>query len=119
VRLIPALLTVSALAIPIHTAQSHDWYTGLMTEDGRMCCNDRDCTPVNHRYTNNVLEVEIEGAWMTVRPNDVLQTSSPDNRAHACYYHSTRMNLDLRSPQFGHHEKAGNVIRCVILPGSS
>jgi hypothetical protein len=102
------------------TAHSHDWYSGLIAEDGIPCCDKRDCHPVGHRNTESKgLEIEIGGVWIPVRPQTVLQTISPDTSAHACYYYGSKMNLDLRSHNYLKSETTGPIIRCVVLPGNS
>lgn len=114
------LLTVAFVLGVTATAASHDWYSGLIAEDGALCCNSRDCHPVGHRNTQDKgLEIEIGGIWISVRPKSVLQTTSPDTSAHACYYYGSRVNLDPRSHSYLKSETTGPVVRCVILPGNS
>ena len=90
----PSLLALSFLAGLVGTAASHDWYSGLIAEDGSLCCNSRDCHPVEYRNTETGgLEIEIGGVWIPVRPKSVLQTTSPDASAHACYYHGSTVGI--------------------------
>jgi hypothetical protein len=91
---------------------AHEWYSGLKNPLGLSCCNDRDCHPVEHRYSpGNGHEVEVQGEWVPVNPRIILPQSSPDGLVHACY-------LPVVSTlPFGF--KTDLTLRCVILGGMS
>ena len=60
------LIAVDALALTLilnaGPLAAHEWYSGLKNPLGLSCCNDRDCHPVEHRYSpGNGHEVEVQG----------------------------------------------------------
>jgi hypothetical protein len=100
------LLAVSCATLA-PTAGAHDWYEDLKAPRGGMCCTDRDCQPVDHRYNpeKRRTEVGIDGTWVPVDPAELVPVPSVDGSAHACF--ERRWALGKMTP----------VIRCVILPG--
>ena len=63
----------------------HSWYEGLIDYQGISCCNDRDCRPTEHRaLADGTIEVMVDGNWMTVPPETILQKSAPDLGSHVC-----------------------------------
>ena len=77
------LIACSALPLP---ATAHDWYTGLRSPNGMLCCNERDCEPVDYRinaYTGRE-EIKANGAWYPVDYGKVLPFVAPDGGPHAC-----------------------------------
>ena len=94
------LIACSALPLP---ATAHDWYTGLRSPNGMLCCNERDCEPVDYRINADTgrEEIKANGAWYPVVYGKVLPFVSPDGGPHACWSRGTgRPDL-----------------RCIILPG--
>jgi hypothetical protein len=99
---------------------AHDWYLDLKAADGASCCSKKDCRPVDHRRTDGKgLEIEIGGVWIVIAAALVQPTSSPDNRAHACWYYGSIRNLDDKSRDYLNWNTTGPFIRCVILPAES
>lgn len=98
------VLAACLLAAP---ANGHDWYWGLKSPGGESCCTERDCQPVDHRYNRETgrLEVGIEGVWVMVDPDKVVQTPPTDGSAHACFERHWML------------KKMTPLIRCIILPG--
>ena len=93
-------------------ATAHEWYNDLRDSEGRLCCNDRDCYPVGHRYSEeNGHEVKISDLWIPVDPSLILPQSSPDNLTHACYYPVWSSGPSGTTLTFSVH--------CVILGGMS
>ena len=88
---------------------AHGWLTGLTSPGGELCCDDRDCPAVDHRYSREAgqLEVLIDGRWIAVDPATLVPIPTPDGQAHACYGRSWTNNV--MTP----------VVRCVILPGEA
>lgn len=84
----------------------HDWYTGLRSPRSNVCCNDRDCRPVQHRSTpgGTGYEVLINDTWRAVETDMIVGLFSPDGQAHACW-------------SGGSGAGPRPWIRCVILPG--
>ncbi len=84
-------------------AHAHDWYSGLHSPSGELCCNARDCHPVPYR-TNPATgreEIRANGTWHPVEYDKVLPLAPPDGGFHACWSNPTG------TPRF----------RCIILPG--
>ena len=83
-------------------ASLHKWYETL-TEPGTgiSCCSDLDCRPTVARVVGGTIEVMVDGEWMTVPPDKILNTPSPDLRSHVCASMKTR----------GH----GPLIYCVVI----
>ena len=94
---------IVATAASTSPAGSHEWYTGLRSPSGALCCNERDCRPVAYRINRDTGQEEIRanGAWYPVEYDKVLPFSSPDGGYHACWGNA------VGSPHF----------RCIMLPG--
>ena len=93
------ILTVSPVA-------AHSWYQNLYDPNGRPCCNEQDCRPVEAcRVRDGTLGILIDGRCIAIPWQQVVNTPSPDNRAHACW---VRILL-VPHP----------IIRCVVLPGEA
>jgi hypothetical protein len=84
-------------------ADSHDWYTGLRSPSGAVCCNERDCRSVAYRINRDTRleEIQANGMWYPVEYDKVLPFSSPDGGYHACWGNATGI------PDF----------RCIMVPG--
>lgn len=85
------------------TAGAHDWYQGLVSPHGVVCCGNTDCRPVPYRIdaSTGKEEIEANGNWWPVEYDKVLNLSTPDGGAHACWSNPRGR------PEF----------RCIILPG--
>lgn len=63
----------------------HPWYESLYDHKGHSCCNDRDCRPTEHRANaDGTIEVMVDGNWMKVPPEKILNKSAPDLGSHVC-----------------------------------
>jgi hypothetical protein len=63
----------------------HYWYKTLKQPGtGMSCCNDTDCRPTASRMVGDKVEVVIDGRWVTVPPDKILKTPSPDLASHVC-----------------------------------
>jgi hypothetical protein len=100
VVLVVMIVATLASALP---ASSHEWYTGLRSPSGMLCCNERDCRPVAYRVNHDTgrEEIQANGAWYPVEYDKVLPFSSPDGNYHACWGNA------VGKPDF----------RCIMLPG--
>lgn len=65
-------------------ALGHDPYSSWQDRRGFSCCNEHDCAPVRADYTPAGWQVWMEGRWIPVPPDAVLNIPSPDGRSHAC-----------------------------------
>ena len=86
---------------------SHDrWHSGfydhLLQKDGSSCCNHTDCRPTQSRVVGDHYEVKVDGRWVPVRENQILNMVAPDGGAHVCAPHQI--------------EEDEGVIYCVVLP---
>ena len=63
------------------------WFRGLQAPDtGRSCCSVADCRPMEVRTRGDHYEVLIEGQWLVVPPEKVLNRSdNPTGRAVVCW----------------------------------
>lgn len=102
-------LTVAACLLAATSASAHDWYSGLKAPGGGMCCSDRDCRPVDHRYNPGTrrLELSLDGVWTPVDPARVVLVASVDGAAHACF------------KRFWQLGRMIPIVRCVVLPGEA
>jgi hypothetical protein len=55
--LIAMIVAITASPLP---ADSHEWYTGLRSPSGVLCCNERDCRPVAYRINRDTGREEIQ-----------------------------------------------------------
>jgi hypothetical protein len=102
------IIFIVTLCVGVSTASGHDWFEALKSPTGTRCCTDRDCEHADHRYNpqSHRLEIGIEGMWLPVDPNTIVQTPSADGKAYACY--ERRWLQGMKMPP---------LVRCVILPG--
>jgi hypothetical protein len=101
--LVVALMMLAVPAILAQPVGAHRWYTGLRSPSGELCCDERDCRPVEYRINHDTgrEEIRANGAWYPVEYDKVLPFSSPDSGYHACWGNA------VGRPHF----------RCIILPG--
>lgn len=79
-----AMIMWSAAMVLMKPARAHDPYTQWLDRRGFSCCDKRDCAPVRADYTPTGWQVWIEGRWVPVPADAVLDIPSPDGRSHAC-----------------------------------
>lgn len=67
-------------------ALAHDPYTGWKDRRGYGCCDNTDCRPTR-AYVDEAgrWRAMVDGEWMVVPPDAVLQIPSPDGRSHVCH----------------------------------
>ncbi len=99
-------LLVGAILLTSSPIAAHSWYGGLMDPYGQNCCENRDCHRVEMcRTKRGDPGVEIGPVCVEIPWNRVLEISSPDGQAHACWSHV--------------RGEPAPIVRCVILPGES
>jgi hypothetical protein len=105
--IIPGIIG-AALGVLSSPASAHSWYGGLRDDRGILCCNERDCRPVELCVTNGKTGLLIDpGVCAPVRWGAVLPMAAPDGLAHVCM----TKTMDVRG-------KVWPWQRCVILPGA-
>jgi hypothetical protein len=74
------IILIAIVVATAPPADSHDWYTGLRSPSGAVCCNERDCRPVASRINPNTgrEEIRANGMWYPVEYDKVLPFCSPD-----------------------------------------
>jgi hypothetical protein len=102
-----ALLFLNAAAQEGYFGVGHDkWHRGfydhLLQRDGSSCCNHSDCRPTQSRMVDDHYEVKVDGQWVTVRKDKILNVVAPDGGAHVCAPHQI--------------EGDDGLIYCVVLP---
>lgn len=67
-------------------AKWHDtFYKKLLRPDTKTsCCNMTDCRPTAGRISEGHYEVKVNGAWISVPQDKILQTAAPDGGYHVC-----------------------------------
>jgi hypothetical protein len=66
------------------------WFESLQAPNGTSCCTIADCRTTDYRTTGQGYEALVDGRWLTVPPDRVLQHSAnPTGRAVVCYLPST------------------------------
>ena len=69
----------------------HSWYQTLkQPQTGMSCCSGRDCRPTSVRRGNESIEVEVDGEWIPVPRDRILDVPSPDLGAHVCAAETAR-----------------------------
>jgi hypothetical protein len=85
----PFLLAATANAQPPANADPTlaPWFQSLQQpRTGASCCSISDCRPVEYRSLADHYEALIEGKWLTVPSDKVLQrTDNPIGRAIVCW----------------------------------
>lgn len=109
-----ACLVAVLLVLPPHKpAGGHDWYEGLRSPRGDLCCSRADCRPVPYRVNarTGMEEIQVDARWWPVDPRQVLTSSAPDGRVHACWSAYLRYPSDSK--------RSIPRVRCIILPRMS
>jgi hypothetical protein len=104
---VSVLLFLSAAAQEGYHGVGHDkWHYGfyehLLKKDGSSCCNHADCRPTESRMVGDHYEVKLDGQWMPVRKDQIINVVAPDGGAH------------IRAPEQIQEYKGA--IFCVVLP---
>ena len=102
------ILCVSAAAQDGYHGVGHDewhqeFYAKLRRNDGGgPCCGMMDCRPTQSRKVRGYYEVKVDGEWIPVPEDKIINVIAPDSGAHVC------------APK----QKGGNKgeLFCVILP---
>lgn len=93
-RLSGAIAALLALAATAHAQPPPNadpalapWFQSLRQPGtGASCCSIADCRPTEYRTKDNHYEALIEGKWLVVPPEKVLQrTDNPTGRAVVCW----------------------------------
>ena len=84
-----------------HDKLHHSFYDLLFQRDGSSC-NHTDCRPTQGRTVGNHYEVKVDGQWVAVRKDKIINVVAPDGGAHVCAPHQIEGDQDL--------------IYCVVLP---
>jgi len=93
---------------PEHAQLHKDFYSKLARPDvpagaawaQKSCCSNRDCRPVQARFSSGAWEFLGADGWRRVPPRKLLDVQSPDTRAHACVSPGTREILCFVKPGF-------------------
>ena len=85
-----------------HDKWHRDFYDRLLQKDGSSCCNHTDCRPTQSRMNGDHYEVKVDGQWVSVPKDRIMNMVAPDGGAHVC------------APQ--QIEEYEGAIFCVILP---
>lgn len=65
-------------------AEFHAWYNTLHDRNGTSCCHDRDCRPTQSRQHDGKIQVLVDGEWLDVPPDTLLNKPAPDLGDHVC-----------------------------------
>lgn len=67
-------------------AENHKWYMELrQPNSGVSCCDDRDCRPTRaYVDEDGAWRAQLNGSWIKVPGDAVLQTPAPDGNSHIC-----------------------------------
>jgi hypothetical protein len=82
--LLITFLSTRALAQDGHFGRGHDeWHRGfyqslLRPDTKEPCCNLTDCRPTSGRQVGGYYEVKVNGAWVSVPPEKILNKTAPD-----------------------------------------
>jgi len=90
-----ALMVVKSITAPAYGqigqhghghAQHHDWYRQLKQPGtAASCCDNRDCRPTqSYRDDDGVWKARLDGAWVRVPADRVLNLVAPDGNSHIC-----------------------------------
>ena len=90
-----------------HDKWHHEFYATLKRKDGsRMpCCSQNDCRPTQSRMVGNHYEVKVDGRWLSVPEDTIIDVVAPDGGTHVC------------APKQDDYTRG--LLFCVILPPDS
>jgi len=84
-----------------HDKLHHGFYDQLFQRDGSSCCNHTDCRPTQSRMVGNHYEVKVDGQWVAVRKDKIINVVAPDGGAHVCAPHQIEGDEGLRRNSTG------------------
>jgi len=97
------LLVYPALAAPPPDADPSmaPWFRGLhVPGTGTSCCSIADCRPVDSRIIGGHYEVYVEGKWLVVPKDLILQREdNPTGRAVVCWTPTAGILCFVRGPE--------------------
>jgi hypothetical protein len=83
---IAAVLSVAFVLYWCHanTASTHEFYKNRYSPSGASCCNDRDCAPVEVRWNEERMQLEVllQGRWWPAEDPAWYLGVSPDGSWH-------------------------------------
>ena len=102
-----------------HDKWHRGFYDHLLQKDGSSCCNHSDCRPTQSRMVDNHYEVKVDGQWVTVRKDKILNVVAPDGGAHVCAPHQIEGD---DGPDILRRASTGKLVLCsreygLIKPG--
>jgi hypothetical protein len=109
-KLVTLFVALAVIPITGPPAQAHDWYSGIVNEDGLSCCGGSDCAELADQYVDEVpggYIVDIPaGAWKIYQ--GPFSAFVPDSRAQA-------------ARQGGNYHLCivGGQVRCFFFPAPS
>jgi hypothetical protein len=71
-----------------HAKYHADFYSKWEQANGGSCCNDADCAPIDDKdfhLKGDVLEVRINGNWISVPKEKIRPYAAPDAQSHLCH----------------------------------
>lgn len=82
------IMLLCFLLLGAPAAQSHEAYTGLRNAEGRLCCGDKDCEPVENFVINADASVTFFSqrwrAYIRVQGSRITWLAIPGAPAHWC-----------------------------------
>jgi len=77
------------------------WFQGLhQPGTGMSCCSIADCHPTDFRTSGTHYEALIEGRWLAIPPDKILdRTDNPTGRAVVCYTPTLGILCFVRGPE--------------------
>jgi hypothetical protein len=92
-----------ALAAPPPDADPNlaPWFRGLhVPGTGTSCCSIADCRPVESRIVGDHYEVFVDGKWLRVPPDLILERAdNPTGRAVVCWTPTAGILCFVRGPE--------------------
>jgi hypothetical protein len=91
-----------------HAKWHRNFYSTLKRPDGAgPCCSDGDCRPTASQTVGDHYEVKVDGLWLPVPREAIVNVIAPDGGAHVC------------APSSEGRAYTRGVVYCVILPPDS
>jgi hypothetical protein len=107
------LLATIALLCLSSTVLAHDIYSNLHDRAGHLCCNGRDCKPVQATVLPN-------GSYYLPTTNEIIPadraTPSPDDRFHHCTYYAVTYDFEPSGEPVSGAPIWGEITRCFFAP---
>src|SRR5262249_53724403 len=103
------LVATIALLCLSSTVLAHDIYSNLRDRAGHLCCNGKDCRPVQPIVLPN-------GSYYLPTTNEIIPADraapSPDDRFHHCIYYQITNEFDPNGPVW----ESKPTTRCFFAP---